>query len=160
MKVYHGSTMIINHSLVQFGRLGLDFGQGFYVTTLRGQAEAWAIRMARIRQESGVVNVYEMDMERVKREFKYKQFLEYDMDWLDFIVANRRRQYDGERFDVIEGGVANDRVIDTVEAYMSDLIPRDVALRNLKAHRPNNQLCICNQTVIDVCLKYLGTNNI
>ncbi|MCR4572134.1 MAG: DUF3990 domain-containing protein [Lentisphaeria bacterium] len=160
MKVYHGSTMIINHPLVQFGRLGLDFGQGFYVTTLSGQAEAWAIRMARIRQESGVVNVYEMDMERVKCEFKYKQFLEYDMDWLDFIVANRRRQYDGEKFDVIEGGVANDRVIDTVEAYMSDLIPRDVALKNLKAHRPNNQLCICNQTVIDVCLKYLETNNI
>ena len=33
MKVYHGSTMIINHPLVQFGRLGLDFGQGFSLTT-------------------------------------------------------------------------------------------------------------------------------
>lgn len=160
MRVYHGSTVVINRPLVQIGRLGLDFGQGFYVTDFKSQAEACATRMSRIRQENGVVNVYELDMDRVKHEFKYKCFPEYDMDWLDFIVANRKRQYDGEKFDVIEGGVANDRVIDTVEAYMADLMPRDVTLRNLKAHRPNNQLCICNQTTVDVCLEYLETYNI
>lgn len=32
MKVFHGSTTIVNTPLVSFGRDNLDFGKGFYVT--------------------------------------------------------------------------------------------------------------------------------
>ena len=49
----------------------------------------------------------------------------------------------------VEGGVANDCVIDIVEAYMSDMMPLETDLRNLSMHRPNNQLCIRNQQVVD-----------
>ena len=46
--VYHGGTEPIEHPLVSAGRPGLDFGQGFYVTAMRDQAELWADRMARL----------------------------------------------------------------------------------------------------------------
>lgn len=37
MIVYHGSTEIIRQSDVQYSYRPLDFGQGFYVTTVKEQ---------------------------------------------------------------------------------------------------------------------------
>jgi hypothetical protein len=64
------------------------------------------------------------------------------------------------RYDVIEGGVANDRVIDTIEAYISNMMSLENALRELSKYRPNNQLCITSQAVIDECLKYIESYKI
>lgn len=38
MKVYHASMVRVEHTVVLHSRKFLDFGQGFYVTTLREQA--------------------------------------------------------------------------------------------------------------------------
>ena len=32
MKLYHGSTVIVDKPLVSYGRDNLDFGKGFYTT--------------------------------------------------------------------------------------------------------------------------------
>lgn len=157
MKVYHGGTQRIERPLVHLGRAGLDFGQGFYVTDIRQQAEDWADRMSRIRLEQAVVNVYDLDMERVVREFAFYQFEAYDEAWLRFIVDNRNGTYLGQQYDVVEGGVANDRVIDTVEAFMANLMPLEMALKYLSQHQPNNQLCIRLQKVIDECLVFIDS---
>lgn len=45
--LYHGTTEIIEFPRVDAGRLGLDFGPGFYVTKILGQAEKWAQRYYR-----------------------------------------------------------------------------------------------------------------
>ena len=37
--VYHGAACAVPHPLAGYGRADLDFGQGFYVTTLSGQAD-------------------------------------------------------------------------------------------------------------------------
>ena len=160
MRVYHGSTMVVEHPLVHIGRKGLDFGLGFYVTDIRSQAVAWADRMARVSNVHGVLNCYELDMERVRREFSCKTFPEYDEQWLQYIVENRLGMDSGMAFDLVEGGVADDRVIDTVEAYMAGLMPLEIALRNLAMHRPNNQICIRNQRIVDTCIEYAGSQEI
>ena len=160
MRVYHGSTTIIQHPIAAAGRNNLDFGRGFYVTDIQKQAEQWAERMQRINLEAGVVNAYELNMDKVKSDFNYRLFERYDKDWLLFIVANRMGREDVDRFDVIEGGVANDRVIDTVEAYIANMMPIDIALRELARHQPNNQLCITNQAVIDSCLSFIESYNL
>ena len=157
MIVYHGGTQRIEHPLVHLGRAGLDFGQGFYVTDIRQQAEDWADRMSRIRLEPAIVNEYELNMERVKQAFAYHHFEKYDEEWLRFIVDNRTGTNSGLQYDVVEGGVANDRVIDTVEAYMADLMPLETALKYLSQHQPNNQLCIRLQKVIDECMVFTGS---
>lgn len=56
------------------------------------------------------------------------------------------------KFDVVEGGVANDSVIDTVEDYEKGIITAEQALGQLKYKKVNHQICILNQEVID---KYL-----
>ena len=43
--LYHGSTLSIEHPLAKVGRADLDFGRGFYLTSLRSQAEQWAARV-------------------------------------------------------------------------------------------------------------------
>jgi hypothetical protein len=44
MKLYHGSTVIVDRPLVSYGRNNLDFGNGFYTTNLKTQAEKWVQR--------------------------------------------------------------------------------------------------------------------
>ena len=160
MIVYHGGTVTIEKPIAAAGRAHLDFGRGFYVTDLQAQARLWAERMQRIREEKGIVNVYELDLDKVKSTFSYYRFEHYDNEWLQYIVANRMGRNDVIRYDVIEGGVANDRVIDTIEAYISNMMSLENALRELSKYRPNNQLCITSQAVIDECLKYIESYKI
>lgn len=57
-------------------------------------------------------------------------------------------------FDMIQGGVADDRVVDTIRLYMNGFISIDDALGRLKYFKPNNQICILNQNVINKFLKF------
>lgn len=42
MILYHGSYTEVTVPLVKLGRTKVDFGQGFYLTKIQAQAEAWA----------------------------------------------------------------------------------------------------------------------
>ena len=153
--VYHGSALEVSKPLVALGRPNLDFGQGFYVSNLREQAERWAARIATRRMEKPVLNVYEFDVDAAKRDYRYLKFDAYDKAWLDFIVANRKGKMLWKDYDVVEGGVANDNVIDTVEDYMRGRMSAEAALVELSKHRPNNQFCILNQEIIDLHLHFV-----
>lgn len=152
--VYHGSALEVSKPLVALSRPNLDFGQGFYVTDLREQAERWATRIATRRMAKPVLSFYEFDLETAK-QYRYLKFDFYDKAWLDFIVANRKGKMEWKDYDVIEGGVANDNVIDTVEDYMRGRMSAEAALVELSKHRPNNQFCILNQEIIDLHLHFV-----
>ncbi len=86
--------------------------------------------------------------------YRFHKFEAYDREWLHFIVNNRDGGDDWRQYDIIEGGVANDRVIDTVENYRAGLIDEDTALRLLSMHQPNHQICITRQEVVDRFLRF------
>ena len=46
MIVYHGSNQHVENPDVKHSLRNLDFGSGFYVTTVKEQAEKWAKRRA------------------------------------------------------------------------------------------------------------------
>ena len=158
--VYHGGTEEVKTPICKFGRPNLDFGQGFYVTELRNQAVSWALQMADRRKQSPVLNVYFLDRDAVLSEFRCKIFHAYDEDWLGFIVASRKGENVAAKYDYIEGGVANDRVVDTVNLYMAGLMDLNTALARLSEHQPNNQMCLLNQTIVDKYLIFNGTETI
>lgn len=85
---------------------------------------------------------------------RIKRFDAYDKEWLDFIVDCRtgKRPWDG--YDIIEGGVADDRVIDAVEAYINGYADVEHTLRQLIYHKPNYQICLLNQEITDECLHF------
>lgn len=61
MIVYHGSTQIVEKPDVIHSYRALDFGAGFYVTTVREQALRWARRKADISgKDRAILNCYQM----------------------------------------------------------------------------------------------------
>ena len=158
--VYHGSTVSVEHPDCQRGRTNLDFGQGFYVTDIRKQAEDWARLTADRRKTTSILNRYVLQREAIISEARCKIFKAYDEDWLEFIVANRQGQPVNDVYDYVEGGVANDRVVDTINLYMAGLMDKATALRRLSEHQPNNQICLLNQELTDKYLIFDGTEAI
>ena len=157
MIVYHGGTDKVEHPKVEVSRENLGFGKGFYITDIKQQAEEWAKRISDRRRLPWVINAYSLNIDSVLSNFRCKIFRDYNGEWLDFIVESRLGNKPWLKYDYIESGVANDRVIDTINLYMADLMTRDVAIGRLAEHRPNNQMCILNQEIIDKYLEYNGT---
>ena len=150
--LYHGSNIIVEQPLVSIGRKDLDFGPGFYLTPLFEQASKWALRIKAIRRaEEAIVNIYEFTQ---PRHCKVKRFDAYNKEWLDFIVDSRKGKQPWKEYDIIEGGVADDRVIDAVEAYINGYADVEHTLRQLIYHKPNYQICILNQQKADKYLQF------
>lgn len=160
LTVYHGATDVVSSPICAFGRPRLDFGQGFYVTDIKEQAIRWAKTISGKRSLPPVLNIYTLDRELILLEGKHKIFTSYDAEWLDFIVANRRGENLASEYDYIEGGIANDRVIDTVNLYIQGLIDSATALQQLAFYKPNNQICLINQSLTDKYLHYYGSERI
>lgn len=155
--VYHGGTEQIENPICKFGRKSLDFGQGFYVTDILEQAITWGENIALARNKAVVVNRYKLNRGEILNKYRCKIFQSYDKEWLEFIVGNRTGQNTAAEFDYVEGGVANDRVIDTINLYISGLMDLNTALGELSKHQPNNQICILNQEIINKHLVFDGT---
>ena len=69
MIVYHGSNTVVQHPDVIHTCRNLDFGKGFYVTTVREQAERWAKRKADFAGGTPVVDCRDGG----------EQYLQYDV---------------------------------------------------------------------------------
>ncbi len=153
--LYHGSYIAVPSPLVGLGRKKVDFGQGFYLTNLQEQARAWAVTIAerKGRNKQPIVSSYTLNYSSVKNDgFRVKVFESYNLEWLEYVIDCRRGGDMQKQFDIIEGGVANDNVIDTVEDYENGIITAEQALGQLRYKKVNHQICILNQEIID---KYL-----
>ena len=162
MEIYHGSNIAVTKPLANAGRRNLDFGKGFYTTRLKSQAQKWAYLVASRKEKKpqGIISKYEFDEECLSQQgYVYKNFPVYDMEWLEFVVACREGK-DETNYDIVEGGVANDQVIDTVEDYENGRITAEQALDQLRYKNPNNQICFRNQRIIDTYLHFTGTEKV
>ena len=131
----------------------------FYVTLLQDQAEEFARRKARDRKGKPVISIYEFDYDAAIKDCAYLNFEFYDEAWLDFVVASRNGMKPWANYDIVEGGVANDRVIDTVELYTIGILDKASALGRLSEHQPNHQICILSQAILDKYLKFVTFGN-
>lgn len=157
MILYHGSYQEIQLPNIAFSRQNLDFGQGFYTTPIKQQAINWAKRFARLGKSS-VLNLYEFDKNLFK-QFKTQEFYSYNEQWFDFIVANRTNQTVND-YDIIIGGVANDRVFNTIELFLENLIDKQTALGRLIYEEINSQICFRTQTILDKHLIFKGSEQL
>ena len=114
MILYHGSFLEIAKPDLVHSRPNVDFGRGFYVTPLYEQAAKWCGKFKR-RGKDGIISRYEYDESR-ESELKTLKFDSYSGEWLDFIL-NCRSGKDSTDYDLVVGGVANDKVFNTVELF-------------------------------------------
>lgn len=151
MILYHASNISVTHPDTAHSRDYLDFGKGFYLTSIRKQAESYAQRFLRRRQNAWLC-IYDLNFN--PEEWNILTFDSYDQQWLRFI-SNCRNGLDDTDYDIVIGGVANDKVILTLDRYFNGELSEELALGLLKYEKPNNQICIRNQSLLDKCLTHL-----
>ena len=125
MILYHGSNVIVDQpKLIRQNRY-LDFGFGFYTTTNREQAVNFAQKVTdRRKMGEATLNIYSVNEAVAFQECKVLQFDSPDEAWLDFVAANRQGTYQGEKYDLIYGAVANDDVYRTIALYMTGVLDK------------------------------------
>ncbi len=153
MKLYHSSNVLVDLPDTAHSREDLDFGKGFYLTPIKDQAISYAQRFLR-RMQDAWLNTYELQYS--PKDWKEKIFYSYDKEWLD-LISQCRAGYDSYDYDIIIGGIANDKVIRTLDRYFQGEINSTQALGILKYEKPNIQYCIRSQEMLDKCLKHIDS---
>ena len=134
MILYHGSFLEIAQPNLVHSRPNVDFGRGFYVTPLYEQAAKWCGKLKRRGKEA---------------ELKVLKFDAYSEEWLDFIL-NCRSGKDMTDYDLVLGGVANDKVFNTVELFFDGLIDKAEAINRLRYEKPNLQICFRTEKALSL----------
>jgi hypothetical protein len=156
--LYHGSYKAIEKPDLSFARLQTDFGKGFYLTPIRSQAEKWAERFHR-EHGTATLSIYEFlstPGEKLPPDLKILEFDSHNIEWLNFITACRLGKPVDTGWYLVIGGVANDRVFDTIQLYFENLISAEDAIGRLRYNKPNFQYCIKTQSLIDNYLQFKG----
>ena len=151
MMLYHGSYLAVVKPDISHSRVNVDFGRGFYTTPLLEQAQKWC-RKFKDKKKGAVVSVYRFDEEALEK-CKVLKFDTYSEEWLDFILKCRRGE-DDSSYDIVMGGVANDRVFNTVELFYDGLIEKGEAIKRLRYEKPNFQIAFRSQEVMDQYLHF------
>jgi hypothetical protein len=152
MKLYHGSSQIVERPKIINPNRALDFGGGFYTTTNSGQARDFARRIVIQRKiqgenSAGIINEYEFSVENLNAlEFKTP-----DGAWFDFVLKNRANKDSDDidsNFDIVIGPVANDKVYRVFNKYSEGEITREAALEQLKISELYNQIVFKNEKAL------------
>lgn len=110
MILYHGSNMEIGIIDLSVSKPNKDFGKGFYLSANESQAMEMAVFKSMQLGGAPVVTKFEFDEAIIKdKSLRIKIFDAYSEEWADFVFANR----DGrpvEKYDIVYGPIANDRV--------------------------------------------------
>ena len=157
MRLYHSSNIIVEHPDTLHSRQYLDFGRGFYLTSIYDQAVRYAQRFKR-RGQQAWLNTYELSEENIGN-WNVKRFKSYNKQWLDFVAQCRDGKDVGD-YDMVIGGIANDRVIITLDRYFTGEISQKEALGLLRFEKPNIQYCIRSEQMLQACLTYIDSEQI
>lgn len=142
MKLYHGSNQEISFVDLSLCKPNKDFGQGFYLTDIKQQAEEMGKRRTRIAgQGMPTVTTYEIDEEIFESsELKVKIFDSPCEEWALFILKNRNEeQPDVPFYDIVVGPIADDGVTFQLERYANGLINLSTLVEELTYKKLNRQ---------------------
>ena len=157
MILYHGSYMEISNPDLIHSRPNVDYGRGFYTTPIYEQAVKWCGKFKR-RSLDAVISIYEFN-ESAYDKLNVLRFDSYSEEWLDFILTCRSGS-DISSYDIVIGGVANDRVFNTVELYFENLINKTEAIKRLRYEKPNLQICFRTEKAIKGFLHFKGSEQL
>ena len=144
---------------MSFSRLRTDFGRGFYTTPIREQAVSWSERFLR-ELDRAALSVYEFTPnpdDKLPPETRTLKFDVHSLEWLNFITTCRLGLPGDTEWDLVIGGVANDKVFDTLQLYFDKLIGAEEAIGRLRHNKPNLQYCFKTQSLINNHLEFVDS---
>lgn len=155
MKLYHGSTVDIQHIDLGKSKPNKDFGRAFYLSADEQQALEMAQFRAEFEDTMPIVNVYEFD-ESLFKQFRYKRFEEYTEEWAHF-VYDHRTEPQGltlHDYDIVYGPIANDRVGAQIARFKQGYITFDEFLHRIQYIKGITfQYAFCTQDAVDKLIK-------
>lgn len=140
MRLYHGSNLDIKEINLAMCRPYKDFGQGFYLTVIREQAENMARRVAMLYGGEAVLNQYDLDEKSLMgKDLKIKNFgVKTSEEWARFVKNNRNRKLTDvsssesnidNKYDIVIGPIANDAMAVLFRQYENGMIDFDTLLK-------------------------------
>lgn len=160
LTLYHGSYCeVITPDLGQCAKYK-DFGQGFYLTSSKKQAENFirtSVKKAALngkiddKQKYGIISIFQFSY---NTGLKIYTFPEADTNWLHCVVAHRKKNTFPElvkemtEYDIIAGKIANDNTNATIAAYIASAYGQigtqqadNICISLLLPERLQNQFC-------------------
>jgi len=145
--LFHGSNVeVANVDLSKCGKYK-DFGQGFYLTSIKNQACEWAKKVTkRFGTGKPTLNIYEFDNDL--NGLNAMTFTEPSEDWAIFIINNRNRDFTGHgdklsnhdnKYDIVHGLVANDDISTVLETFLLGILPMSELPKALIYKKLNDQ---------------------
>lgn len=135
-RLYHGSNVAIEKIDLSCSKRGKDFGQGFYLNANPDQAKAMAIRTTRFLNEGKpILSCFEFDKEEAaKNGLNIKTFLDYSVEWAEFVVMNRKNNTEipAHPYDIVIGPIADDTVGVQIRRYIMGYLSASALVEELK----------------------------
>ncbi len=139
MTVYHGSYTVIENPKIIIGKNAKDFGQGFYCTIIREQAERWAKRY-----DNSYLNIYTVKNLDSLRVLEFKDMTE---KWLSFIVDCRSDK--PHNYDIVIGAMANDQIYNYISDYIDGVITKEQFWVLAKFKYPTHQINFASEKALN-----------
>lgn len=163
LKIYHGSTFIVESPSLEILNYKTDFGKGFYTTTDIEQAKRWT-KIKKERLEEGnnkqnlkrYINIYEYTE---NKNLKILNFLEATEEWLDFVYKNRKSEKLLHDYDIVKGPVADDNLFATLRLYERQYTSKEDTIKALKTYKLVDQISFHTEEAIKT-IKYLSTEEV
>ena len=149
MKLYHGSNIVIDQIDLSKCKPYKDFGQGFYRTEIKEQAEQMARRTSAIYGGEPIVTEFEFD-DTALDTLSVKIFKEPSEDWALFVMANRSRKnlQPTHSFDIVLGPVADDTIARLLRLYTENFINEEQLLHELTFSKVTSQYFFHSEAAI------------
>lgn len=153
MRLYHGTNVDFDDIDLTMSNKYKDFGQGFYLTDIRSQAEELAAKKSRLFGGYPVIQEYEFDESLLSgTDLKVLKFDKPSTEWAEFIFKNRNRDYNFTHdFDIVIGPIANDGVAYLLGRYEEGTLTIEELSNKLDYKKLNSQYFFGT----DKSLKYL-----
>lgn len=151
MILYHGTNTDFDRVDLGKCRPGKDFGRGFYLTQIRGQAEQMAVRRCEFSGwGTPVIQKYEFDEAHLRDgSLNVRIFDGVSVEWALFVFRNRgaggRKVHD---YDIVAGPVADDGVVYQMNLYAQHIITVEQLVEGLTYRKLNNQYFFGTQRAI------------
>ncbi len=149
MILYHGSSVEVREPKLLKVQRKLDFGKGFYTTSDMEQATKWAKRTSRrLRLERSYVSVYEIE-DRALETLRHLAFSSPNIEWLRFVVKNRKGIPVENEWDIISGPVADDQTASVIDLYIDGMYEEEETIKRLLPQKLKDQYVFKTVRAID-----------
>ena len=178
MTLYHGSYCEVSEPDLRMCSKMKDFGQGFYLTASKEQAESFvktSIAKARAagkvkdEQNFGVISTFKLvSAENLKAHI----FEGADVAWLHCVAAHRKKTlFEGleekmSAFDIIAGKIANDATNATLTAYIGGAYgivgsqeADEFCIKQLLPNKLQDQYCFRTEAAVQR-LEFVGSEKV